>query len=117
LPLLAGTDLKVWVGLDFPSVSFPQNGCITYPGQCNSPEIFNFPAPQQPEIQISLPEQTNLYNAAIPEILRRDWISGISSRRFLVPGKYQDQSSSIRGKPAADVIWYWFSQLSGNPVE
>jgi len=113
-PFLGEPNLKVWLGLDFPSVSYSQNGCITYPTQCNSPGIFNFPAPEQPEILISLQEQTNSYNAALPEINRRDWISGVSSRRFLVPGSYQDQSSSIRGKPAADVIWYWYAQMSGN---
>jgi len=116
-PLLVDTNLKVWVGLDFPSVSFSQTDCISYPTLCNSPEIFNFPAPEQPEIQFSLQEQTKMYNAALPEINRRDWISGISSRRFLIPAGLQDQSSSIRGKPAANVIWYWYSQMRGVPTE
>ena len=116
-PLLEGSETKIWLGLDFPSVSYSEAGCITYPTQCISPELFNYPAPEQPDIQISLQEQANLYNAALPEINRRDWISGIASRRFLVPGSYQDQSSSIRGKPAGDVAWYWFSQMNGNPVE
>jgi hypothetical protein len=117
MPIFADTNLKLWIGLDFPSVSYSHSGCITYPTQCNSPGLFNFPAPEQPEIQISLQEQTNLYNAALPEINRRDWISGISSRRFLVTGSYQDQSSSIHGKPASDVIWYWYSQINGAPTE
>jgi hypothetical protein len=117
MPILTDSDLKVWIGLDFPSVSYSETVCITYPTQCVSPEIFNFPAPEQPGMQISLQAQTNLYNSAIPEINRREWIGGLSSRRFLVPGGYQDQSSSIRGKPASDVIWYWYSQMSGNRTQ
>jgi hypothetical protein len=48
----------------------------------------------------------------MPEIVKRDWIEGIVSRRYLIPGGYQDQSSSIIGKPASNVVWYWFTAIN-----
>lgn len=81
------------------------------------PSVLDFPALLQPELTISLKEQSDLYNAALPEINRREWISGVSTRRYILVGNNQDQSSSIRGKPAADVIWYWYSTMLGIPTQ
>lgn len=116
-PFFTNTGKKAWIGLDFPSVETAYRGCALVAGNCHSPSILDFPLPSQPELAISLPEQTNLYNAALPEINRRNWIEGVSTRRFLTVGSRQDQSSSVRGKPASDVVWYWFASMTGKPIQ
>ncbi len=116
-PRLVETGKLVWLGLDFPSVKSAYTGCIELSGICRIPSVLNFPSPIQPELETSLEQQASLYNASLPEENRRAWVTGIVSRRFSVQGNIQDQSSSIRGKPAADVVWYWFSTMMGVPTQ
>lgn len=116
-PFFTNTGKKAWIGLDFPSVDTAYRGCALIAGNCHTPSILDFPLPTQPDLAESLAEQTNLYNAAIPEINRRSWIEGVSTRRYLDVGSRQDQSSSVRGKPASDVVWYWFASMTGKPIQ
>jgi hypothetical protein len=44
----------------------------------------------------------------------RSWVSGFVSRGYYVPAALQDKSASIHGKPASDLLWYWFPRLLGN---
>lgn len=111
-PIISGSKKKVLIGLDYSSTKYSDSVCTAFPSQCQSPKLLNFPAPIQPDLELSMATQTSLYNAVMPEIIQRDWIEGIVSRRYLIPGGYQDQSSSIRGKPASDVVWYWFTTIN-----
>jgi hypothetical protein len=43
----------------------------------------------------------------------RSWISGFVSQGFYPPLPLQDKSSSLHGKPASGVIWFWFPKLLG----
>jgi hypothetical protein len=47
--------------------------------------------------------------AAINE---RPWITGFVSRGYFPAAILQDTSSSIHGKPAQDVLWFWFQGLT-----
>lgn len=116
-PNLLETGKLVWIGLDFPSIESAYTGCVELSGQCRVSSVLNFPAPAQPELVPSLNQQATLYNASLPEENRRAWITGVVTRRYSIQGNYQDQSSSIRGKPAADVVWYWFSTMMGIPTQ
>lgn len=116
-PFVENSGKEVWIGLDIPSVDSAFLGCVDLSGNCVSPYLMNFPFPSQPGLAVSLQEQANLYNAAIPEINRRDWIDGVSTRRFLSVGSRHDQSSSIRGKPASDIVWYWYGSMTGKPIQ
>jgi hypothetical protein len=111
-PIISGSKKKVLIGLDYPSTIYIDSVCTAFPSQCLSPKLLNFPAPIQPDLELSTATQTSLYNAVMPEIVKRDWIEGIVSRRYLIPGGYQDQSSSIIGKPASNVVWYWFTAIN-----
>ena len=43
----------------------------------------------------------------------RTWIIGVVSRGFYPPAALQDKSTSVHGKPAADILWYWYPRLLG----
>jgi hypothetical protein len=116
-PIFGDNGKKIWLGVDFPSVVSSYLGCIEFAEKCMLPSVLNFPAPIQPELAVSLQEQANLYNAVLPEVNRRAWVDGVSTRRYLITGNNQDQSSSIRGKPAADIVWYWYSSYTGKPTQ
>ena len=58
--------------------------------------------------------QADIYNAALLAINNIPWINGFISSGFFPPVILQDKSSSIYGKPAGDVLWYWFPKMVSN---
>jgi len=71
-------------------------------------------APDVPEILLDLQEQTDVYNAILSAVNGRPWISGVVSEGFLPPIRLEDKSISIHGKPAQEVLRYWFSHFRGD---
>ncbi len=65
------------------------------------------------ECKIDLAEQVDMYNAFFIAINQLSWLDGVISRGYYSPAIVQDCSPSIHGKPAADVIWYWYPRLLG----
>jgi len=68
-----------------------------------------------PDSVVDLQEQVDIYNALFSAINDRDDVAGIVVRGMYFPAPLQDPSSSVYGKPAWDVLWYWFPQLTGTP--
>ncbi len=63
---------------------------------------------------VGLQSQANAYNAALNVINQRDWISGFVSRGYYPAAALQDNSASVRGKPAGEILKSWFTgMLSG----
>ena len=58
-------------------------------------------------------EQANAYNAIFAAINANDWISGFVSMGYYPPAILQDKSTSVNGKPASGVIWYWSQKFLG----
>jgi hypothetical protein len=56
----------------------------------------------------------DIYDALFNAVNARAWVSGLVSRGYFQPVALQDKSASIHGKPAADLLWYWFPRLLGN---
>jgi hypothetical protein len=70
-------------------------------------------SPDNPEIRLDLQEQADVYNAIFSAVNGRSWISGVVSEGFLPPIGLEDKSISIHGKPAQEVLRYWFSHFRG----
>jgi hypothetical protein len=101
--------------VSFPSANGAVTGCLSLPqGGCLDFNQLSRPNADVSFIQIDLQEQADAYNAILTAINSRSWISGIISRGYYPPTSLQDKSSSVHGKPAADVLWYWFPRLLGN---
>lgn len=99
----------VIVGLAYPSVDSASSGCMLIDLDCSNDGIF---LPDEINGRaINLDEQVAIYNAAFPAAANQDWISGIAIRGYDPTVVLLDGSSSIAGKPALEVIWYWFSGL------
>lgn len=98
----------ITIALAYPSVDGAVQGCLILEDSCSRDSLY-----QPGEITIStidLAEQAMIYNAVLPVIASREWITGISVRGYDPTLISFDNSSSIAGKPAADVIQYWFSE-------
>jgi hypothetical protein len=102
----------VYIAIDYPSAQGASKGCIDLSGQCQPFDVLNAHSTMT-EIPIDLQVQVDLYNAAFESLNSRTWINGIISRGYYPPVTLKDSSSSIHGKPAWDVVWYWFPRLLG----
>jgi hypothetical protein len=100
------------IGLGYPSMVNAASMCVP-----DETEVCGFTSPlDQPSVQViktkvDLQAQVDIYNVFFAVLNQRAWIDGIISRGFYPPAKLQDSSRSINGKPAYDVVWYWFSRM------
>jgi hypothetical protein len=63
--------------------------------------------------QVNLQAQTDVYTALLLAVNDRAWLAGFVSRGYFPPVVLQDSSASVHGKPAADLLWYWYPRLLG----
>jgi hypothetical protein len=64
-------------------------------------------------IPVNLQAQTDVYQALLMAVNERPWVGGFVSRGYYPPVILQDTSSSVHGKPAADLLWYWYPRFLG----
>jgi len=107
------TGKPVILALEYPSANGAASGCIQISDRCLPFDLLNQPVPDLPGVTLNLQEQTDIYNAAFNAAVGRSWITGIVARGYYPAAALRDSSASIHGKPAADVIWYWFPKLLG----
>jgi len=103
------------IALAYPSSSSSATGCI--PDGSNG--CLNWTALSRPNadiatVNLDLQQQADIYDAMFNAINARSWVSGFVSRGYYPPVALQDKSASIHGKPASDLLWYWFPRLLGN---
>ncbi len=72
------------------------------------------PNPDIPSIALDLQAQMDVYEAILLAVNERTWVSGVVSRGYYPPAMLRDKSASVHGKPAADLLWYWFPRFLGN---
>lgn len=104
-------DKPIWVGLAYPSVDQAASGCVKSGESCIPANVFAQAGLDIPGTSLDMVEQAEIYNAAFRAVNNNDWISGIFSAGYYPVVTLQDKSISVSGKPAEDVIWYWFDQF------
>jgi hypothetical protein len=114
LPFQEQIQKPILLGISYPSATGVLSGCIANAdGACVLTADLARPNVDIPGVQTNLQEQADAYNAILLAVNDRPWVSGVVSRGYYPPVVLQDKSASIRGKPAAGVIWYWFPKLLG----
>lgn len=113
LKLQEKTNQPVIVGLQMPSVSGAYDGCIDLDGNCLTAGAFEQAAPEFPADALALNDQAVAYNAVLSVINQRSWIAGFYTTGYLPVVEMKDLSTSVRSKPAADVLGYWYPRLLG----
>jgi hypothetical protein len=109
--LKTSLDKPLWIGIDYPSVSGAEKGCAVTGDGCVAFSLLDPPYTEDVPAQINLQEQVDIYHAFLTAINDRPWIDGFISRRYYPPAPLQDKSSSVHGKPAANVLWFWFTRM------
>jgi len=103
------------IGLSYPSSTYSATGCIPNGGGgCLYWTALSRPNSDVETVNLDLQQQVDIYEAMFNAINGRTWVNGLISRGYFAPVALQDKSASIFGKPAADLIWYWFPRLLGN---
>lgn len=102
-PLASQFGKPIILGLNVPSTQTAITGCMTINDSCLDYEMNNLGT-----FEVDLDLQAKIYNAAIIASANRSWINGFIARGFDPTVVTKDQSSSVFGKPASDVIWFWY---------
>lgn len=113
-PLQALIGKPVYLAFAYPSVNGATANCLP----ANSSTCLNWSALSQPntdlaEVSINLQLQADIYEALFAAVNTRPWVSGVIVRGYYPPTLLQDKSASIHGKPAGDVLWYWYQRFLG----
>jgi hypothetical protein len=112
-PLPSILNKPIILALSYPSASGATTNCVSD----GSGGCLDWTALSQPNnpasTSVDLQGQSDLYEAMLNAINTRPWVGGIVSRGFYPPAALQDKSASVHGKPAADLLWYWFPRLTG----
>jgi hypothetical protein len=83
-------------------------------GTCSDPAEFDQGAIVEPDLQIDLWEQAAAINAVLFEAYARPYsIAGFYLRRYNPLVGLQDRSASAYGKPAQEVLDYWYPRITG----
>jgi hypothetical protein len=103
------------MGLSYPASTYSATGCIPNgSGGCLYWTALSRPNADLSTVNLDLQQQVDIYDAMFNAINARTWVNGLISRGYFAPVALQDKSASIYGKPAADMLWYWFPRLLGN---
>jgi hypothetical protein len=112
-PLPSILNKPIILALAYPSATGAATGCLSDGrGGCLDWSALNQPG-NPGSVSLDLQGQENIYEAILNAINSRPWVGGIVTRDYYPPAMLQDKSASIHGKPAADLLWYWFPRLTG----
>lgn len=114
LPFQDSIGKPIILGISYPSATGALSGCIpNTDGACIMTSALARPNQDIPGVQFNMQEQADAYNDMLTAINDKLWVSGVVSRGFYLPVPLQDKSTSVRGKLAAGILWYWFPKLQG----
>lgn len=111
LPLITEFNKPLLIGIDYPSATGAEKGCINVGDGCAAFSLLDPPYTEDIAAPVNLQEQVDIYHAFFTVINDLSWVDGFISRRYFPPVPLQDKSSSVHGKPAANVLWFWFTQI------
>ena len=102
------------LSVEYLSLDGSAAACAPAPdGSCRPPEAFDSGAVVDPDLQIDLTEQAQALNAVLAEAYARSQVTGFYSRGYNPAVAQQDRSASVNGKPAQDVLRYWYPRITG----
>ncbi|MCZ2126695.1 MAG: hypothetical protein LC099_02850 [Anaerolineales bacterium] len=112
-PLASLLNKPVVLAFSYPSATGAANGCVLDGGACLRFDSLSRPNDDVPSVGLNLQQQADIYEALLNAVNARSWIAGFVSRGYYPPALLQDKSTSVHGKPAADLLWYWYPRFLG----
>lgn len=112
-PVAERYNLPIVLLASYPSAEGGLTNCLPDGEACLAFGSLQPGLPPQQDIDLNLAEQMEVYNALLAAVNDTPWLEGFISEGFFPPAGLQDKSTSIHGKPAAEVLRYWFGKLLG----
>lgn len=113
-PLASLVGKPITIAVAYPSASGSARGCPSDGrGGCLHWTQLNPPNTDAASVTLDLQLQADIYESMLTAINDRQWVGGFISRGYYPPTILQDKSASVRGKRAADILWYWYPRLLG----
>ncbi|TAK13650.1 MAG: hypothetical protein EPO32_04430 [Anaerolineae bacterium] len=112
-PLKERFELPVVLLISYPSAEGGLTGCVAGNDGCVPLHLLEPGQPPPDFVTLDLVEQMEVYNALLAAVNETPWLDGVISEGFFPPSGLLDKSTSIHGKPAAEVLRYWFGRLLG----
>ena len=110
-PIMEKYHKPITISASFPSVSGGACICSSIDNRrCEFSESYS-PTDSIDNHPADVLEQANFYNDLFLSVNESEWINGVVSNGYYPPISLLDKSTSVHGKPAADVIWFWFTNL------
>jgi hypothetical protein len=104
--------MPVVLSVEYLSVQNAASGCPTDPnGGCLPASEFDFGAAGATELGVDLDEQAEAINAVLLASADHPEIAGFYVRRYFPLLPLADKSASVHGKPAGEVLRFWFERL------
>jgi hypothetical protein len=105
----------LWISIEYASVQGGLAACPPAPdGTCRAIEEFQSGQVVDTDLSVSLEEQSIALNAVLLATHDRPSIQGYFIRGFNPAVILWDKSSSIYGKPAEDVLRYWYPRFGND---
>ena len=104
-------DLPFILGISYPSAKGAASGCVRSSESCLPSIVFSQGGLEIPAVETDPRLQAQIYNAVLDVVSKNEWLKGVFSAGYYPPVALEDQSISIHGKPAADVLWFWFDHF------
>ena len=112
-PALEG--IPIILDVEYLSVGTSATACAMAPdGSCRPSHQFDQGALVDPDLQLDLEGQAYAINAVLLEGFARPEILGFYARGYNPMVVLHDMSASINGKPASDVLWYWYPRINSS---
>jgi hypothetical protein len=111
-PAMQGTSLLLDV--EYLSVGVSATACAMAPdGSCRPSNQFDQGALIDPDLSSDMEGQAQAINAVLLEAFARPEIIGFYVHGYNPMVVLHDMSASVNGKPASDVIRYWYPRING----
>jgi hypothetical protein len=106
-PIFRQFGKPIILGVNIASNENAINGCSDENGSCSFYSVQG----NTPDSNL----QSTMYNAIAVSAFSKEWIAGLISRGYYPFVMTTDQSASIYGKPAYDVLWFWYHYVLNLP--
>ncbi|MCD6355650.1 MAG: hypothetical protein J7L66_00065 [Anaerolineaceae bacterium] len=110
-PIYSRYNKPIIIGINYASIDGSSSNCIDYDYSCADlldNNQFN------PFTNVDLNEQADIYTAILDTVVEREWISGVMAMGYYPAVIVHDNSTSIHGKPAMNVLSYYFNNVISN---
>jgi len=113
-PLSASLQKPIIIAAAYPSVTGTASACLPDgQGGCLPWTALNQPVADNALLTLNLSAQSDVILALLGAVNARPWVGGFVSRGYYPPAILMDKSASLHGKPAADILWYWYPRMLG----